>query len=115
MTRHSRPRNPTNKVRAIFYGLGSDGTVGANKNSIKIIGDNTPNYAQGYFVYDSKKAGAVTISHLRFGPKPIESTYLISKANFPCVSPVDIPRALRHAQRAGPRRHVPAQQPVRRR
>ena len=72
--------DPAN-VLAIFYGLGSDGTVGANKNSIKIIGDNTPNYAQGYFVYDSKKAGAVTISHLRFGPKPIESTYLISKAN----------------------------------
>jgi pyruvate-ferredoxin/flavodoxin oxidoreductase len=69
-------------VRAIFYGLGSDGTVGANKNSIKIIGENTPNYAQGYFVYDSKKAGSVTISHLRFGPQPIESTYLISRASF---------------------------------
>jgi pyruvate-ferredoxin/flavodoxin oxidoreductase len=69
-------------VRAIFYGLGSDGTVGANKNSIKIIGENTPNYAQGYFVYDSKKAGSVTISHLRFGPRPIESTYLISRASF---------------------------------
>ena len=69
-------------VRAIFYGLGSDGTVGANKNSIKIIGEETENYAQGYFVYDSKKAGAVTISHLRFGPKEIHSTYLIDKANF---------------------------------
>jgi pyruvate-ferredoxin/flavodoxin oxidoreductase len=69
-------------VRAIFYGLGSDGTVGANKNSIKIIGENTPNYAQGYFVYDSKKAGSVTISHLRFGPQAIESTYLISRASF---------------------------------
>ena len=69
-------------VRAIFYGLGSDGTVGANKNSIKIIGENTPNHAQGYFVYDSKKAGSVTISHLRFGPLPIESTYLISRATF---------------------------------
>jgi len=69
-------------VRAIFYGLGSDGTVGANKNSIKIIGDNTPNYAQGYFVYDSKKAGSVTVSHLRFGPQPIESSYLISRASF---------------------------------
>ena len=69
-------------VRAIFYGLGSDGTVGANKNSIKIIGENTPNYAQGYFVYDSKKAGSVTVSHLRFGPRPIESTYLISRASF---------------------------------
>jgi pyruvate-ferredoxin/flavodoxin oxidoreductase len=69
-------------TRALFYGLGADGTVGANKNSIKIIGEDTPNYAQGYFVYDSKKAGAVTVSHLRFGPKPIHSTYLIDKANF---------------------------------
>jgi len=69
-------------VRAIFYGLGADGTVGANKNSIKIIGEDTDNYAQGYFVYDSKKSGSVTISHLRFGPKLIHSSYLISKANF---------------------------------
>jgi pyruvate-ferredoxin/flavodoxin oxidoreductase len=69
-------------VRAIFYGLGSDGTVGANKNSIKIIGEDTENYAQGYFVYDSKKSGSTTISHLRFGPKPIHSTYLISRASF---------------------------------
>jgi pyruvate-ferredoxin/flavodoxin oxidoreductase len=69
-------------VRAIFYGLGADGTVGANKNSIKIIGEETDNYAQGYFVYDSKKSGSVTISHLRFGPRPIRSTYLISRATF---------------------------------
>jgi pyruvate-ferredoxin/flavodoxin oxidoreductase len=69
-------------VRAIFYGLGSDGTVGANKNSIKIIGEDTDNFAQGYFVYDSKKSGSVTISHLRFGPRPIHSTYLITRANF---------------------------------
>jgi len=69
-------------IRCLFYGLGSDGTVGANKNSIKIIGENTENHAQGYFVYDSKKAGAVTVSHLRFGPDPIRSTYLVSKANF---------------------------------
>jgi pyruvate-ferredoxin/flavodoxin oxidoreductase len=69
-------------VRAIFYGLGSDGTVGANKNSIKIIGEQTDNYAQGYFVYDSKKSGSVTVSHLRFGPRPIRSTYLISRATF---------------------------------
>lgn len=68
--------------RAMFYGLGSDGTVGANKNSIKIIADETENNAQGYFVYDSKKAGAVTISHLRFGKKPIRSPYLISTADF---------------------------------
>lgn len=73
---------PDSVVRAMFYGLGSDGTVGANKNSIKIIGDETDNYAQGYFVYDSKKSGAVTVSHLRFGLNPIRSTYLISQANF---------------------------------
>lgn len=66
----------------MFYGLGSDGTVGANKNSIKIIGQTTDNYVQGYFVYDSKKAGAQTVSHLRFGPNPIYSTYLINRANF---------------------------------
>jgi pyruvate-ferredoxin/flavodoxin oxidoreductase len=69
-------------VRALFYGLGSDGTVGANKNSIKIIGSNTSNYAQGYFVYDSKKSGSMTTSHLRFGPNPIRSSYLISRASF---------------------------------
>ena len=69
-------------IRALFYGLGSDGTVGANKNSIKIIGSGTDNYVQGYFVYDSKKSGSVTTSHLRFGPEPIRSTYLITEANF---------------------------------
>jgi pyruvate-ferredoxin/flavodoxin oxidoreductase len=69
-------------VQAIFYGLGSDGTVGANKNSIKIIGEETDNYAQGYFVYDSKKSGSVTVSHLRFGPQPIRATYLVNRANF---------------------------------
>ncbi len=69
-------------VRAMFYGLGADGTVGANKNSIKIIGEETENYAQGYFVYDSKKSGSMTTSHLRFGNKPIRSSYLISRANF---------------------------------
>ncbi len=69
-------------VRAVFYGLGADGTVGANKNSIKIIGEDTDNYAQGYFVYDSKKSGAMTVSHLRFGRKPIRASYLIRQANF---------------------------------
>lgn len=69
-------------VRALFYGLGSDGTVGANKNSIKIIGESTSNFAQGYFVYDSKKSGSITVSHLRFGARPIRSSYLITKANF---------------------------------
>jgi pyruvate-ferredoxin/flavodoxin oxidoreductase len=73
---------PDSVVRALFYGLGADGTVGANKNSIKIIGENTDNYSQGYFVYDSKKSGAMTVSHLRFGPQPIHSSYLVSKANF---------------------------------
>jgi len=68
--------------QGLFYGLGADGTVSANKNSIKIIGDNTDNYAQGYFVYDSKKSGATTVSHLRFGPNPIRSAYLIDKAEF---------------------------------
>lgn len=69
-------------IRAVFHGLGSDGTVGANKNSVKIIGEFTDLHAQGYFVYDSKKSGSTTISHLRFGPRPIESTYLIRQANF---------------------------------
>ena len=73
---------PDDVFRAVFWGLGSDGTVGANKNSIKIIGENTPYHAQGYFVYDSKKAGAHTVSHLRFGPRPIRSTYQIRRANF---------------------------------
>ena len=72
-------------VRAVFYGLGADGTVGANKNSIKIIGEETSHYAQGYFVYDSKKSGAITISHLRFGPRPILSSYLIRRAGFVAV------------------------------
>ena len=69
-------------VRCVFWGLGADGTVGANKNSIKIIGEETDNYAQGYFVYDSKKSGGSTVSHLRFGPKPIRAPYLISQAQF---------------------------------
>jgi pyruvate-ferredoxin/flavodoxin oxidoreductase len=73
---------PADEVRAVFWGLGADGTVGANKNSIKIIGEGTANYAQGYFVYDSKKAGAVTVSHLRFGPRPIRSAYLVGRAGF---------------------------------
>jgi pyruvate-ferredoxin/flavodoxin oxidoreductase len=69
-------------TRAIFFGMGSDGTVGANKNSIKIIGENTDLYCQGYFVYDSKKSGSRTVSHLRFGPEPIHAPYLIQSANF---------------------------------
>ncbi|GIW24200.1 pyruvate:ferredoxin (flavodoxin) oxidoreductase [Meiothermus sp.] len=76
---------PPEVKRSVFWGLGSDGTVGANKNSIKIIGEETDFYAQGYFVYDSKKSGARTISHLRFGPRPIKSTYLIQQADFVAV------------------------------
>ena len=80
---------PDDVIRALFYGLGADGTVGANKASIKIIGEETRNYAQGYFVYDSKKSGSMTVSHLRFGPRPIRSTYLITSANFvACHQPV---------------------------
>ena len=84
---------PNDVVRAVFYGLGADGTVGANKDSIKIIGENTDNYAQAYFVYDSKKSGAITISHLRFGPNQIHSTYLITQANFVgCHQPMFLDR-----------------------
>ena len=79
--RRSRPKTRRRCARC-STGLGSDGTVGANKNSIKIIGSETPNYAQGYFVYDSKKSGSMTTSHLRFGPNPIRSTYLITRASF---------------------------------
>jgi len=91
VTHHSLPFDANftteagNQVRALFWGLGADGTVSANKNSIKIIGEETPNYAQGYFVYDSKKSGAMTVSHLRFGSTPIHSTYLIQRANFIAV------------------------------
>ncbi len=84
---------PDDVVRAVFYGLGSDGTVGANKNTIKIIGEETENHVQGYFVYDSKKAGSVTVSHLRFGPRPIRSTYQITQANFvACHQPIFLER-----------------------
>jgi len=77
-----RPERPGGEVQAMFFGLGSDGTVGANKASIKIIGDSTNLFVQGYFVYDSKKSGSVTVSHLRFGPEPIRSTYLVEEADF---------------------------------
>ncbi|NOY81458.1 MAG: pyruvate:ferredoxin (flavodoxin) oxidoreductase [Kiritimatiellaeota bacterium] len=84
---------PPDVVRCMFWGLGSDGTVGANKNSIKIIGDNTDLYAQGYFVYDSKKSGGITISHLRFGKSPIQSPYLITHPDFvACHNPAYIGR-----------------------
>ena len=80
--RSFRYPRPASEVQAMFFGLGSDGTVGANKNSVKIIGEGTDLWAQGYFVYDSKKSGSVTVSHLRFGPEPIRSTYLIEEADF---------------------------------
>ena len=100
-------------VRCVFLGLGADGTVGANKNSIKIIGEETDNYAQGYFVYDSKKSGGSTISHLRFGPKPIRAPYLISQAQFRRLPPVHLPGALRRAQVCHAGRRLPAQQHLR--
>ena len=85
--------SPEGTIGCKFYGLGSDGTVGANKNSIKIIGDHTDMYAQGYFVYDSKKSGGITISHLRFGNTPIQSSYLIDSANFiACHNPSYVTR-----------------------
>ncbi|MBN1164576.1 MAG: pyruvate:ferredoxin (flavodoxin) oxidoreductase [Candidatus Krumholzibacteriota bacterium] len=89
------------QTRAVFYGLGADGTVGANKNSIKIIGEETDNFAQGYFVYDSRKAGSLTVSHLRFGPEPIHSPYLIFSADFvachqfPFMERIDILKVVR--------------------
>ncbi len=84
---------PEGTHRAKFFGLGADGTVGANKNSIIIIGDNTDQYAQGYFVYDSKKSGGITVSHLRFGPEQIKSTYLIDQADFvACHNPSFVTR-----------------------
>ncbi len=86
-------------MRALFYGLGADGTVGANKNSIKIIGEETDNYAQGYFVYDSKKSGSITVSHLRFGHKPIRSTYLIERRDFVACHQFSLPGTDRHARR----------------
>jgi pyruvate-ferredoxin/flavodoxin oxidoreductase len=100
---------PEGMKQAVFFGLGSDGTVGANKNSIKIIGEGTDNYAQGYFVYDSKKAGAMTVSHLRFGPQPIRSTYLIRQAEFVACHRFDLLHQMDVLDYAETRRHFPAQ------
>ena len=85
-------------VRALFYGLGADGTVGANKNSIKIIGEETDNFAQGYFVYDSKKSGAITTSHLRFGPQAAALQLPDHQGQFRGLPPVLLPGAARHAE-----------------
>ena len=100
-------------VRALFYGLGADGTVGANKNSIKIIGEETDNYAQGYFVYDSKKSGSITISHLRFGPQPDPLQLPDHPGQFRGLPPVFLPGAARRAEGRRAGRHVPAEQPLR--
>ena len=101
-------------VQCVFWGLGSDGTVGANKNSIKIIGEETDNHAQGYFVLDSKKSGSVTISHLRFGPHPIHAPYLIDEgAGQLCrLPPVLVPGAPGCPQVCAPGKHLSAGQPL---
>jgi pyruvate-ferredoxin/flavodoxin oxidoreductase len=104
---------PKEVVRAVFFGLGADGTVGANKNSIKIIGEETDLYAQGYFVYDSKKSGAVTISHLRFGPNPIQFP-LPAQAGGLCGLPsMAVFGALQRGGLRLRRRDAPAQRPLR--
>ena len=100
---------PDNVFRGLFYGLGADGTVGANKNSIKIIGEETDNFAQGYFVYDSKKSGSITVSHLRFGPNPIHSTYLVDKANFVACHQFGFLETYDMLKNAVPGRHLPAE------
>jgi pyruvate-ferredoxin/flavodoxin oxidoreductase len=87
---------------AVFFGLGSDGTVGANKNSVKIIGEETGSHAQGYFVYDSKKSGAVTVSHLRFGPRPIHAPYLVDQAGFVACHQFDLMEKMGVVERAAP-------------
>ena len=99
-------------IRCVFFGLGSDGTVGANKNSIKIIGEETSNFAQGYFYYDSKKSGTVTISHLRFGPKPIHAAYLIeqNQANFVACHQFTFLERVDMLKYAKPGSGLPAQQ-----
>ena len=90
-------------VRALFYGLGADGTVGANKNSIKIIGEETDNFAQGYFVYDSKKSGAITTSHLRFGPQAAAVELPDQQGELRGVPPVLVPGTDRHVAGGGNR------------
>jgi pyruvate-ferredoxin/flavodoxin oxidoreductase len=95
-------REPEDVTRAVFYGLGADGTVGANKNSVKIIGEQTPLHAQGYFVYDSKKAGSRTVSHLRVSPREIRSTYLIDEADFVAVHQFDFLESDEALDMAGP-------------
>ncbi len=104
---------PDDVRRCVFYGLGSDGTVGANKNSAKIIGESTNLFVQAYFVYDSKKSGSTTVSHLRFGPRPIYSSYLIGHARFVACHNFDLLRAHGRPRRRRARRDLPPQQPAR--
>ena len=111
--RRSASPRPAGEVQALFFGLGSDGTVGANKASVKIIGEGTDLFAQGYFVYDSKKSGSVTVSHLRFGPEPIRSTYLVDDADFVACHQFGLLESDAGARPRQARRDVPAQLPVR--
>ena len=92
---------PEGTINCKFWGLGADSTVGANKNSIKIIGDNTDMYAQAYFDYDFKKSGGVTMSHLRFGKSPIKSTYLIRKAKLCCLPQSFLCKKVQHGSGTG--------------
>ena len=108
-----RTERPAGEVQAVFFGLGSDGTVGANKASVKIIGESTDLFAQGYFVYDSKKSGSVTVSHLRFGPEPIRSTYLVEEADFVACHQFGLLGKTKALETARHGRDVPAQRPVR--
>ena len=103
---------PPEVVRALFFGLGADGTVGANKNSTKILASDPGRHAQGYFVYDSKKSGSYTISHLRFGPRPIRAPYLLKSANFVGIHKFDFLYKLDTLAAAATGRHRADQQPV---
>ena len=103
---------PAGTTACKFWGLGADGTVGANKNSIKIIGDHTDLYAQAYFAYDSKKSGGVTVSHLRFSKTPIKSTYLINQADFVVCHNESYITKLQHGTGYQARRNIPSELPV---
>ena len=100
-------------TRAVFFGLGSDGTVSANRSSVKIIGENTPMHAQGYFVYDSRKAGSVTTSHVRFSPRPIKGSYLVHRAKFVACHQFHFLERIDMLSMADAGGHVPVEQPLR--
>ena len=104
---------PESVTRAVFYGLGADGTVGANKNSVKIIAEDAGRFAQGYFVYDSHKSGAQTVSHLRFGPEPIKAPYLIEQAGFVACHQFAFLARQDVLALGGPGRRLPPEQPLR--